>query len=43
MAKRLGVILQKIKNHQKIQNANFSKNKNRNIIHYANLEISRGK
>jgi hypothetical protein len=43
MAKRLGVALQKIKNPQRIQNVDFSENKNGHITHYANLEITRGK
>jgi hypothetical protein len=41
MARRLGVTLQKMKNPQRIQNTDFSENKNGNITHYTNLEIFR--
>jgi gag-polyprotein putative aspartyl protease len=41
MAKRLRIALQKLKNPQRIQNADFSENKNGSITHYINLEISR--
>jgi aspartyl protease len=43
IAKRLGIALQKMKNPQRIQNADFFENKNGNITHYANLEIFKGK
>jgi hypothetical protein len=43
MARRLGLALQKMKNPQKIQNVDFSENRSGTIIHYANLEISRGR
>jgi hypothetical protein len=43
MAKRLGIALQRMKNPQRIQDADFSKNKNGSITHYTNLEVSRGR
>jgi predicted aspartyl protease len=41
MAKRLGITLQEMKKPQRIQNADFSENKNGSITYYTNLEISK--